>query len=214
VSRFFETAVVLVKLIEDLDLSFLNATPTFQSTFFDLNNLIRVQLFTQFSCEEESAGSSTTPVSDLTDDDAWAGEYRPRRPKARGYRRTHYGVIPVTVLPPQIDTLGPIRPYTSPEAESIVLSADAVYTGQYPLVNSTWQTEFANRDLTKYKWVSWERTPPCDHNRYCGSGGAHNTVSNAWARKSCPQYWADRRKANENVGLPEMAPEGQQAFNA
>jgi len=174
-----------------------------------------VELFTRFSCEEESAGSSVDTGSELTDHDAWVGEYIPKRPRVRGYRRKHYGNVPVTVLPVHHESRGPARSYTDPEAKSIVLSAGAAHTGPFPLVNSTWQTEFADKDLTRNKWnPAWDRLPRCEGDRYCTQGGAHLTASDAWAKKSCPQYWADRREASENVRLPEIAPEGQQAFSA
>lgn len=176
---------------------------------------MKVELFTRFSCEEDSARSSVATGSELTDHDAWTGEYIPKGPRIRGHRRKHYGSVPVTVLPVHRESRGPVRSYTDPEAEGIILSVDAVHTSPFPSVNSTWQTEFADKEMTRNKWNPiWDRMHRCEGDRYCPQGGAHLTASDAWAKKSCPQYWADRREANENVSLPETAPEGQQAFSA
>ena len=174
-----------------------------------------MHLDTRFACEEESPRPSTQTEHDLTDTEAWVGEYRRRRAKTQGKRRTHTGRVPINVNALQLETPGPVKSYSDPEAHGIVISAVSTHTGSFPLVNHTWQTEFADRDLIKHKWHPvWERQVLCEGNRYCERGGATETVSDAWAKKDCPKFWARQRSTPDSLGMTGTVPEGQQAFNA
>lgn len=193
----------------------LNVTPSFQSTFFDLNNLLKVHLDTRFACEEETPKSSSPTELDLTDNEAWEGERRHRRPKTLGKRRTHTGNVIVTVNPAHQDAVGPVKAYTHHEAQGIVLSASPTFDGSFPLANGTWKTEFEDKELTKHKWYPlWERQIRCEGDRFCEQGGGAGTVSDAWAKKDCSKWWAEKRETAESGGMSDSVLEGQQVFGA
>jgi hypothetical protein len=100
----------------------------------------------------------------------------------------------VTIVSTAKDTAGNVIPYTDSEAQAIVLSSEPSPPHSFPLTNTTWQTEFADRDLVTFKYRVYERRPACYDSR-CIDGGAHSLVSDVWARKGCAEYWAGQQDA-------------------
>jgi hypothetical protein len=165
--------------------------------------MIKVDLETQYTCDEPSSATA----NELTKSDAWGP--RPCASRTRRSRRRHVGLVPIKILAGGDQASQGVKIYTDPLAEAIVLNTQSTFSGQYPLVNSTWQTDFADWDLVQRKYSVWERgSSPRSSDRRIDHGGASDLVSDAWARKKCPEYWASQR--GEEIAI--AGPEGQKLF--